>query len=146
MLSKVQGNLRIVRERETRICNACTELDRRQQSNLPIDPVLTLPSTRTKNALLAMQMNLSDSIRSSLRNLVSSQIQMDPDSLIQETTLIRNGSYCGRRFSLMGYSLVWFQEEGQIKLYTPSNELIESCKVHEFAHTGDFSQPWKRAA
>ena len=86
----------------------------------------------SKNEFPSMQTNLSDSIRASLRDLVSSQIQIDSDSSIQETTLIRNGAYCGRRFSFLGYSLVWFQEENQVKLYSPSGELLESSTPHDF--------------
>ncbi|MBM4005021.1 MAG: hypothetical protein FJ295_17325 [Planctomycetes bacterium] len=36
---------------------------------------------------------------------------------IDETILIRNGHYCGRRFQAGGLRAIWFLEEDQIKFY-----------------------------
>ncbi len=63
---------------------------------------------------------------------VSQRGNVDSNVSILETTLIRNGSYCGRRFSLAGFSLVWFQEEGQVKFYSPLGTLEQSCSVAQF--------------
>ena len=67
-----------------------------------------------------------------MQTLVSNRGDVDAKSAISETTLIRNGSFCGRRFALAGFSLVWFQEEGQVKLYNPEGALEQSCSVSQF--------------
>lgn len=36
---------------------------------------------------------------------------------LEETILIRNGFYCGRRFATSGAHAVWFAEENQLKIY-----------------------------
>ena len=64
--------------------------------------------------------------------MVSQRGNVDGSSRILETTLIRNGAFCGRRFSLAGFSLVWFQEEGQVKFYSPLGTLEHSCSVDQF--------------
>ncbi len=67
-----------------------------------------------------------------MQAVVSKRGNVDANASILETTLIRNGSYCGRRFSLAGFSLVWFQEEGQVKFYSPLGTLELSCSVAQF--------------
>ena len=86
-----------------------------------------------------MSMNIAESIRSSLRSVVSQRTLIDSQVTILETTLIRNGAFCGRRFSLAGFSVVWFQEEGQIKLYSPLGTLEQSCTVSQFCSIGETS-------
>lgn len=39
------------------------------------------------------------------------------DAPPQETILIRDGMYCGRRFYIDDFMAVWFIEEGEIKFY-----------------------------
>ncbi len=82
-----------------------------------------------------MSSNIAESLRISMQNLVSSRSRVEAPCAISETTLIRNGSFCGRRFSLAGFSLVWFQEEGQVKLYNPEGSLEHSCSVNQFCMT-----------
>jgi hypothetical protein len=79
-----------------------------------------------------MPATLADSIRNALHVVVSQNGISNETAAMTESTLIRNGSYCGRRFSLLGFSVVWFQEEGQIKLYNPSGTLEQSCPVLQF--------------
>jgi hypothetical protein len=80
-----------------------------------------------------MPITIAESIRTSLHAVVSQRTYEDSASQpIQETTLVRNGLYCGRRFQLMGFSLIWFQEEGQIKLFGPHGGLELSCSVAQF--------------
>ncbi|MEQ1824547.1 MAG: hypothetical protein ABL921_01320 [Pirellula sp.] len=80
-----------------------------------------------------MPTNIADAIRSKLHSVVSQRSSVDSSSdSIQESTLIRNGMYCGRRFRLMGYNLIWFQEEGQIKLFSPDGGLDVSCTLAQF--------------
>jgi hypothetical protein len=87
-----------------------------------------------------MQTNLADSIRRSLQAVVSRHVALDESTPIMESTLIRNGSYCGRRFSLKGFSLVWFQEEGQVKLYNPFGTLEQSTSVAQFCMAASESE------
>ena len=86
-----------------------------------------------------MSTNIAESLRSSLHAIVADRVTVVGTS-IQETTLVRNGSYCGRRFTLAGFSLVWFQEEGQVKLYGPMGNLEQSCSVGQFCMAA-LSQP-----
>jgi len=79
-----------------------------------------------------MSTNIAESLRSSMQAAVSERGNVDGNAPILETTLIRNGSYCGRRFSLAGFSLVWFQEEGQVKFYSPLGTLEQSCSIAQF--------------
>ena len=79
-----------------------------------------------------MSTNIAESLRISMQTLISNRGEVDANSAISETTLIRNGAYCGRRFSCAGFSLVWFQEEGQVKLYNPNGTLEQSCSVGQF--------------
>lgn len=79
-----------------------------------------------------MSSNIAESLRNSLQTIVSERGRLNIDSAMSEATLIRDGSFCGRRFSLAGFSLVWFQEEGQVKLYNPLGALEQSCSVAQF--------------
>jgi len=92
-----------------------------------------------------MSTNIAESLRSSLHSIVSDLVVVDGNT-IHESTLVRNGSYCGRRFSLAGYSLVWFQEEGQVKLYGPLGNLEQSCSVGQFCIAGRSSSTEVRRA
>ena len=47
---------------------------------------------------------------------------------IRETILIRNGYYCGRRFSTTGSEAVWFLEEDQIKVYSTDGRVVQTLK------------------
>jgi hypothetical protein len=51
---------------------------------------------------------------------------------VRETLLIRDGFFCGRKFSMEGFSLVWFIEEDQIKLFDRDNQLILSTTTSLF--------------
>ena len=95
------------------------------------DSPVTSPKTNTET-IAFMSTNIAESIRSSLKSVASQRGTVDSSANILETTLIRNGTFCGRRFSLGGFSVVWFQEEGQIKLYSPSGTLEKSCTVAQF--------------
>ncbi|MBM3963665.1 MAG: hypothetical protein FJ308_01155 [Planctomycetes bacterium] len=78
-----------------------------------------------------------DAVRKNFREIVRRRTGMiSPSTSVEsgmlETTLIRNGSYCGRRFSLHGYSLIWFIDEQQIKLYSQDGSLLETKSVQDF--------------
>ena len=82
-----------------------------------------------------MSTNIANSLRRAVQAIVSQRGNADGSTPILETTLIRNGVFCGRRFSLAGFSLVWFQEEGQVKFYNPLGTLEQSCTVDHFCMT-----------
>jgi hypothetical protein len=46
------------------------------------------------------------------------------DSSLCETVLIRDGHYCGHRFSNDQFNAVWFFEENEIKVYDADRKLI----------------------
>ncbi len=67
----------------------------------------------------------SESIRNRLiAHLAESGIVVH--SPVRETILIRDGYYCGRKYQAEGYTLVWFQEEDQLKLFAPNGSLCWS--------------------
>ena len=60
---------------------------------------------------------------------------------IQETILICDGFYCGRRFCSASYHAVWFIEENELKFYGPDGAVIRATPL-----ASDFSTPLRRAA
>jgi hypothetical protein len=56
----------------------------------------------------------------------------------QESILIRDGFYCGRRIQFADYQAVWFAEEGSIKIYSGSGELLEKLSASESVEQGAF--------
>lgn len=42
----------------------------------------------------------------------------------QESLLIKDGFYCGRRFRVSGFSAVWFAEEDELKIFDPQGTLL----------------------
>ena len=49
---------------------------------------------------------------------------VDDDTPLSETALIRDGFYCGHRFSNCHLSAVWFFEEDEIKIYDAERKLL----------------------
>lgn len=68
-------------------------------------------------------------IRTALRSRLL-ELAQTPDGTVQETLLIRDGCYCGQRYTAGHYSAVWFIEEGEIKIFGPSGTLVESFRAH----------------
>jgi hypothetical protein len=67
-----------------------------------------------------------------IRQFIRSRLDLISDdafSTQSESLLIRDGVYCGHRFRQAGYEAVWFVEEGQVKFYTASGELVESVSI-----------------
>ena len=58
-------------------------------------------------------------VRSCLTDLGARQL----DGL-QETILIRDGHYCGRRFRAENFQATWFAEENEIKIYGPDGGVL----------------------
>lgn len=50
----------------------------------------------------------------------------------EESILLRQGLFCGRHLRCGGYGLLWFQEEQQIKFYSPQRSLLFSGTTAEF--------------
>ncbi len=50
-------------------------------------------------------------------------VGMQPNPILGESILIRDGFYCGRRFHLAEHRAVWFLEEDVLKIYSHSGEL-----------------------
>ncbi|MCU0714771.1 MAG: hypothetical protein MUD03_01460 [Pirellula sp.] len=74
----------------------------------------------------------ADKIRESFREYVAQRVTIPADAIMLETTLIRDGMYCGRRFALEGYCVVYFVEEQQIKMYSPAGTVEFSCPLATF--------------
>ncbi|MFP6674226.1 MAG: hypothetical protein VB878_04035 [Pirellulaceae bacterium] len=62
-----------------------------------------------------------------LLNLVRQQVHIQliqlgasEEGVLEETILIRDGMYCGRRFFLDDFMAIWFIEEGELKFFDPS--------------------------
>ena len=64
-------------------------------------------------------------------------------SPIRETILIQNGYYCGRRFQAEGYTLVWFVEEDELKLYSPDGSIRWTSSPSHYVGS---PTPMRRAA
>ncbi len=72
-------------------------------------------------------------------NLADWLMQRHPgeDFQPQESILIRDGFYCGRRFNFGDYQAVWFVEEGLVKIFTHAGELIAKQEVIAPPSSGD---------
>lgn len=62
-------------------------------------------------------------------------------SEFNETILIRNGLYCGRKFRCQGHHVVWFVEENQIKFFGPGGDLLRASSPEQCLSSGEHSQP-----
>ncbi len=93
-----------------------------------------------------MNSSQTETVRKSFRDFVRRHSGAEPPSSMLETTLIRDGSYCGRRFSLLGYSLIWFLDEQQIKLYAQDGSLLLSKSTREFCGAPSLDVGLRRAA
>lgn len=50
---------------------------------------------------------------------------------LQETILVRDGYYCGRRFQADHMQAIWFIEEDQIKFYAGDGGVLRVNRVSE---------------
>lgn len=88
-----------------------------------------------------MPCSTADEIRQLFANYVCG-LQPGVQEPVRETLLIQDGYFCGRRFVLAGYQLVWFLEEQQIKLFSPTGELLYATSVESYVST---REPLRRA-
>jgi hypothetical protein len=78
-----------------------------------------------------------------LRNAFLDAIGVSDLNQVRESILIREGVYCGRQWTANQYSLIWFCEESQVKLFGPGRHLLFSGSAEMFVAGGRES---KRAA
>ena len=62
-----------------------------------------------------------------------------------ETILIRNGLYCGRKFRCQGHHVVWFVEENEIKIFGPSGVLLRASSPEQVLSADRPSLPSRAA-
>lgn len=51
------------------------------------------------------------------------------DHAVQESIVIRNGVYCGRRFQAAGGYAIWFVEENQVKVFQDGGRLVDVLQL-----------------
>lgn len=56
----------------------------------------------------------------------------------QESILIRNGLYCGRKFIWQGYEVVWFLEEDEIKFFGPCGNMLYCSSLIPFMQDSSY--------
>jgi len=59
------------------------------------------------------------------------ELTQEPAEHLQETILIRDGFYCGRRFQSEHMQAIWFIEEGEIKYYAVDGGVVRVSHVSE---------------
>ncbi|QDU96283.1 hypothetical protein Pla8534_41030 [Lignipirellula cremea] len=65
-----------------------------------------------------------------VRQLIQSrfvELGASPDAPVQETILIRDGYYCGRKMRCDGLQAIWFVEENEIKFYDRDGAVASVC-------------------
>lgn len=68
---------------------------------------------------------MSDKIQLARQHVINIFAEMkSTDTDLCETVLIRDGQYCGHRFSNEDLSAVWFSEENEIKVYDQQRKLL----------------------
>jgi|694.fasta_scaffold03406_3 hypothetical protein len=75
----------------------------------------------------SMMTTTADTIRHQFREWVKLEANEEKlPQVMRETTLLREGSYVGRRFSLAGFHLVWLVADQHLKLYREDGLLVET--------------------
>jgi hypothetical protein len=75
----------------------------------------------------------ADTLRKRCREGACSRSAEKAPGAMLETTLVRNGTYIGRRFSLLGFSLIWLVQEGQLRLMGPQGNRLDAQAILDFA-------------
>lgn len=68
------------------------------------------------------------SVREYLAETIGQMDKGSPEPL-GEVLLHRNGFYVGRRFEFAEVRAIWFEEEGQVKLYDREGRFLRSLKL-----------------
>ncbi len=82
----------------------------------------------------------AESIRKRFGNWVRDRTGLELSHSMFETTLLQGGSYVGRRFSTMGFSLLWLIDQGQVNLMGPDGSLLDSQGIDEFCLNSEPTQ------
>jgi hypothetical protein len=69
------------------------------------------------------QVSVVEQVRQLVRETLSS-LKLSTAEGLEETILIRNGFYCGRRFAADRGHAIWFCEENQLKFYGASGAVV----------------------
>ena len=77
---------------------------------------------------------LLEAVRQHVRRTFTAQGVDDLDDCC-ETILIREGFYCGRRFTCDSHRAIWFVEEKVIKFYSADGEFMFSQPIGELPST-----------
>lgn len=64
-----------------------------------------------------------NAVREKLTSWLATQ-GYDSSRNLQESLLIKDGFYCGRRFRILGFSAVWFAEEDELKVFDDHGTLL----------------------
>lgn len=92
-------------------------------SDLPIRPLMDEGNFNGK----------AETLRKRFREWACSRSADKAPGAMLETTLVRNGTYIGRRFSLLGFSLIWLVQEGQLRLLGPQGNRLDTQAILDFA-------------
>lgn len=92
-------------------------------SDLPIRPLMDEGNFNGK----------AETLRKRFREWACSRSAEKAPGAMLETTLVRNGTYIGRRFSLLGFSLIWLVQEGQLRLLGPQGNRLDTQAILDFA-------------
>lgn len=84
--------------------------------------------------------SLTATVRENVRQILLAH-GVETESL-EESILIRDGYYCGRRFTAKGLQAVWFVEENELKVFNADGSLLLVTE----AVTETAAPPLRRAA
>ncbi|MFM7974998.1 MAG: hypothetical protein ACKO8U_08015 [Pirellula sp.] len=82
----------------------------------------------------------AESIRKRFGDWVRDRTGLELSHSMFETTLLQGGSYVGRRFSTMGFSLLWLIDQGRVNLIGPDGASLGSEEIDDFCRTSELAQ------
>ena len=80
-------------------------------------------------------LDLVQRVRRLVRDTIS-ELSHEPAEHLQETILIRDGYYCGRRFQADHVQAIWFMEEGEVKFYAVDGGVLRVSRVADDYRAG----------
>lgn len=87
------------------------------------DDTTSNPAFHPRDPRLMREASLVEQVRLLVRRTFM-ELQIPVAEGLEETILIRNGFYCGRRFATTAAHAVWFCEENQLKFYGPQGTVL----------------------
>lgn len=73
-------------------------------------------------------LDLVERVRQMVRTTMA-ELTHEPTEPLQETILIRDGFYCGRRFQSEQMQAIWFIEEDELKYYAVDGGVVRVSRV-----------------